>query len=653
MDNAGNISAGATATGNPTDTTPPTGTVIINSGATYTTKTAVTLGLGATDPSGVTGVCISNTPFTAACTTWLTFAATKPWTLAPVDGLKTVYVQYKDVKGNSTYPTQDINNTINLDTTKPTGSITINDGTLSYTNDKEGKVTVNLNATDTGSGVASYCLSNTAITTCGSWTPLTSYPADISGWTLSTGQGLKTVYAQFKDAAGNLSAVVNAKITLDNIAPALTITTTLPDTTSLTSKVINGTKEANSKLGISLNGSTIDTSTISTASTTWSVTVGSFSEANNGLNTIIATATDADLNVTTKTLTITYAPFKLADLNGTTWRIVNASATDAGAWTGYGTITFDDQSGGYTGTWVDNYKNSFNIDGNLTLDLTGTITGGVINVNGGQITISQGAMDISRSMFSLLAADTGTSDNQQLLTAVKTGSGFTLADQTGKWYMYQASAAYPNYTSITGNGTVVFADNGEISSGSLTDTFKSLPNNSTTLNFTIFGNATVADDGGIGGGPETVFNSQIYNYLYYDLGQMSLQKNVAIVHSSDVNGLTNKFVLVKDGGTFTTADLNGRWIIEAIQDNTANFGIFGGYINIAAGKVTGGQTRNVGNEITNITGGTLTITPAGIVTGSVITSDGTQSITVGKLDSTKSIFTIMAGDTLLIGYLQR
>ncbi len=126
VDNAGNISAGATATGNPTDTTPPTGTVIINSGATYTTKTAVTLGLGASDPSGVTGVCISNTPFTAACTTWQTFAATKPWTLTPVDGLKTVYVQYKDSKGNSTYP-QGISNFITLDTAKPV------DGSTTFT----------------------------------------------------------------------------------------------------------------------------------------------------------------------------------------------------------------------------------------------------------------------------------------------------------------------------------------------------------------------------------------------------------------------------------------------------------------------------------------------------------------------------------------
>ena len=43
-----------------TDTTPPTGSVIINNNATYTNSTTVTLTLSATDASGVSQMCISN-----------------------------------------------------------------------------------------------------------------------------------------------------------------------------------------------------------------------------------------------------------------------------------------------------------------------------------------------------------------------------------------------------------------------------------------------------------------------------------------------------------------------------------------------------------------------------------------------------------------
>ena len=48
--------------------------------------------------------------------------------------------------------------------------------------------------------------------------------ATTKSWTLSTGDGLKSVYVKFKDAAGNWSNPVSDSITLDTIPPTITVT---------------------------------------------------------------------------------------------------------------------------------------------------------------------------------------------------------------------------------------------------------------------------------------------------------------------------------------------------------------------------------------------------------------------------------------------
>ncbi len=86
------------------DTIPPTGSVVIDGGATYANSTAVTLDLSsATDTgspaSGLDQVMVSeNQDFSGA--SWQSYAASIPFTLSNGDGPKTVYVKYKDVAGN-------------------------------------------------------------------------------------------------------------------------------------------------------------------------------------------------------------------------------------------------------------------------------------------------------------------------------------------------------------------------------------------------------------------------------------------------------------------------------------------------------------------------------------------------------------------------
>ena len=138
----------------PVDTTPPTGSMTINSGATLTTNATVTLNLSATDAVGVTGYYLStvSTPPAAGAAGWTTITESKsyradvPNSLAG-DGAKTLYVWYKDAEGNVS-PTASAG--IILDTTLPTdGTITATPGT--------GQVALNWSGfSDTGSGISVY-----------------------------------------------------------------------------------------------------------------------------------------------------------------------------------------------------------------------------------------------------------------------------------------------------------------------------------------------------------------------------------------------------------------------------------------------------------------------------------------------------------------
>jgi hypothetical protein len=97
-----------------------------------------------------------------------------------------------------------------IDTNPPTGSITINNNSV-YTTTTS--VTLSLSSSSSR-GVSQMCISNT--TTCSLWEPYTTSKS----WTLTTGDGLRFVYAWFKDSTGtsNTSPYL-AAITLDTTPP--------------------------------------------------------------------------------------------------------------------------------------------------------------------------------------------------------------------------------------------------------------------------------------------------------------------------------------------------------------------------------------------------------------------------------------------------
>ncbi|WP_232278979.1 chitobiase/beta-hexosaminidase C-terminal domain-containing protein [Geotalea uraniireducens] len=291
------------------DTTPPTGTITINTGAAYTKTTAVTLTLSCTDNAGA----CNQMQFSNDNASWSTpeaYATTKVWTFATVDGIKTIYVKFRDESGNwstvsidtivldatnpvtTTAPAGGAYNTSQAvtltcsdgtgtgcdkiyyttdgatpttsssvysgaltvaatttvkyfatdlagnseavksqaytitasDTTPPSGTITINSG-AAYT--KTTTTTLSLSCTDNAGACNQMQFSNDNA----SWSAPEAY-ATTKAWTSATGDGTKTVYAKFKDAAGNWSSVVSDTIVLDSTTPVVAITSPTTGTTT-------------------------------------------------------------------------------------------------------------------------------------------------------------------------------------------------------------------------------------------------------------------------------------------------------------------------------------------------------------------------------------------------------------------------------------
>ncbi|HEY3496945.1 MAG TPA: DUF4038 domain-containing protein [Polyangiaceae bacterium] len=81
-----------------TDTTPPTGSIVINGGASSVSGSQVTLTLNASDASGVTSMRIAN-----SCSNFpssVPYATSRTHTLSSGTGTKTVCVQFQDAAGN-------------------------------------------------------------------------------------------------------------------------------------------------------------------------------------------------------------------------------------------------------------------------------------------------------------------------------------------------------------------------------------------------------------------------------------------------------------------------------------------------------------------------------------------------------------------------
>lgn len=280
------------------DNAPPTlSGVSVAGGATFTSTTAVTVTYTANDTGGsnLSEVCwgLTNTPSNCQA-----YSASVMATLAAQDGSQTLSVLVRDAAGNSSMVVSD---SIVLDTTPPqVGAISLAGG-AAFTRLLSVPISVPANDTSTGFGGAlevAFAINGGAF---GGYVALPTMPT-LPSVVLPVGDGLKTVQARVRDAAGNVSAMPfpSDGITLDQTPPSVTSFTINNGAVAATSSTVNlffTATDATSMLGASSFEASNDASTFSPISSTtgapWNLTGG------NGVRTVTLRVTDLAGNSTT------------------------------------------------------------------------------------------------------------------------------------------------------------------------------------------------------------------------------------------------------------------------------------------------------------------------------------------------------------------
>lgn len=245
-DLAGNVSSTMTDTIY-LDDVAPTGSISINGGANYTTSTSVTLNLSADDnASGLDQMRFKYDG--GSWSSWVGYSTSYNFSLNSTNGNRTVYVQFKDKAGNVSGTYSD---TIILDTVAPSGSININSGNT-YTNTRS--VTLSITVSDATSGVSEMQVSNYSNFSGASWESVQA----TKSFTLTSGDGTKTVYIRFKDNAGNVSVSYSDTIILDTVDPTGSISVTSQDGLTKTSDTsviltLTGSDDRSGLAGIQLS----------------------------------------------------------------------------------------------------------------------------------------------------------------------------------------------------------------------------------------------------------------------------------------------------------------------------------------------------------------------------------------------------------------
>jgi len=186
------------------DTTLADPSLSINSGASATNDTEVTLSITA---NGASQMKIDNDTNFLNMSSWIDKTSTYNFTLPSGSGSKTVYLRVRDEAGN----TKTTSDSITLDTTAPSNVTLQINGGASHTN----STSVSLSISAEG-GPSMMYLSNTGAD--GSWESA-SYDTSYE-WTLSSSDGAKTVYLKVSDAAGNNATEKTTSITLDTTSPS-------------------------------------------------------------------------------------------------------------------------------------------------------------------------------------------------------------------------------------------------------------------------------------------------------------------------------------------------------------------------------------------------------------------------------------------------
>lgn len=192
----------------------PIGTLVVNQGAQYTTSRDVVLALSASSNTAIQFMEVCEQADFSGCSSE-SYNTSKNILLSDGDGTKTVYARFSNESDVSIV----ISSTIILDTLAPVGAFTLlnNFGQQQYTYQTTVWVITQDYSFSTSPGDQYiYCM-DASFQGC-------SYKQVTGGYIsestqLTSGDGIKTLYAKFKDRAGNESEVYTQTILLDTAAP--------------------------------------------------------------------------------------------------------------------------------------------------------------------------------------------------------------------------------------------------------------------------------------------------------------------------------------------------------------------------------------------------------------------------------------------------
>lgn len=179
--------------------------VWINDGEALTNQ--ATVQVKAIYPNATHMIIADNPEFTNSF--WENYISVRKWNFDSVEGIKHIYCKFK---GGGANPDEIFTSSIVYDNTPPKVDFVINNGVTSVATS-----TVTLRFISANTPPTQMKITNTnSPTSADNWIPF----QNTLTWSLPYGDGEKTVYALFRDNAGNEYGPISAGITIDTIAPS-------------------------------------------------------------------------------------------------------------------------------------------------------------------------------------------------------------------------------------------------------------------------------------------------------------------------------------------------------------------------------------------------------------------------------------------------
>jgi hypothetical protein len=216
-------------------------------------------------------------------------------------------------------------------------------------------------------------------------------------------------------------------------------------------------------------------------------------------------------------------------------------------------------------------------------------------------------------------------------------AAFSQSDLVGTWYFAEVGDNPTTNGPFWAWSTVAVDVTGAVTGGSTVNS-GGVPESVTGGNLTI-------DAVGVVSGSVTVTGGSITTLPH---GKLDVSKSVLSLVGTSSGGELGLIVGIKGGGTFATGDLAGTWYFSQFQDRSTNTPMWvSATIAVdATGAVISGSVTDSSDSTFSLTGGSLTIDSAGLVSGSFTVAGGSVTTDHGKLDVNKSTLSLVLTDSV-------